>query len=78
MATNQLHAREAEEVLHRYYIPKGSLARRSLPLSELIGRRKDAIYLQRHRVGRRVRAVLLQYKINEEAPQETEMGQNVL
>lgn len=80
----QLYVREGEEALQRDYIPKGSLARRNLPLSELISirvvlyRQNDAIYLRRYRVVRRIRAVLLQYKIDEEAPQETEMGQNVL
>lgn len=71
---------EGEEALHTDYIPEGSIARSSLLLSELIGirdvlyRQKDAIYLQRHKV----RAVLLQYKTNEEAPQEKGLGQNVL
>ena len=54
---HQLHAREGEEALHTDYNPEGSLARRSLPRSELSGirdvlcRQKDAIYLQKHRAG---------------------------
>lgn len=80
-----LSSRDGEEALHRDYSPKGSLARRSLPLSELISirdvlcRPKDYTcnIPAKARVGGRIRALLLQYKTDEEAPQETELGQNV-